>query len=728
MGVNLPQRTSIGPRVPVTPPVWTRQTDWISITGVSTGEILFLVSDATNAIYNLAMTKTGGGNVYIDWGDGVTDTVTSDATYSHTYTTGGTACSLGYNTWKITITSDVSTRITGARPEAGSEYLEYPSGLLEAWYGDTTIITASNYFGEQSGLGMWHTYLEYVKLPNGMTASDSLLRTFFNGCPSLKKITLPTSLSAATTLQETFYTCSALIELSDFPVDMTGVTSMSQTFYQCYSLSKIVLPPSFPSLTTFSSTFASCTSLNQVILPDTPSCTSFSTMFNACNALQSIQIKSMASSGTVDLTNMFTSCNTLRNVVFPNNVSSGVTLTLASTFTSCYSLQSIILPPNVNVSSYASTFSSCSFLKVVSLPMNASSVTSMVSMLSGCNALTSITLPTTAPSAAIPMNNAFSNCYNLSEVTIPSTYNLTTISSLFNGCRNLVKATLPPTLNSLTTIASTFQNCYRLQSVVLPTSMTGVTNMSNMFQNCVSLTGATFPSSMTALDTMASGFINCNSLQTVTLPTTINGNTAACFSTVFQNCFRIKSITLPATITNNTIPNTFASTFNNCYSLKSITLPTSNLTSLATATSTFSGCRSLTGVTNMSVFGNSASGGTIVTSTTLATDARSLLSLTLPSRLTKLEVNGTTGTGNQSNMTSLRLSNVGTGQWGGTSPQIDVSYTSLSTAALNLLFGDMAAQGNVVSKTINITSATGAAGLTAGDRLVITSKGWTITG
>ena len=40
----------------------------------------------------------------------------------------------------------------------------------------------------------------------------------------------------------------------------------------------------------------------------------------------------------------------------------------------------------------------------------------------------------------------------------------------------------------------------------------------------------------------------------------------------------------------------------------------------------------------------------------------------------------------------------------------------------------MAAQGNVVSKTINITSATGAAGLTAGDRLVITSKGWTITG
>jgi hypothetical protein len=40
----------------------------------------------------------------------------------------------------------------------------------------------------------------------------------------------------------------------------------------------------------------------------------------------------------------------------------------------------------------------------------------------------------------------------------------------------------------------------------------------------------------------------------------------------------------------------------------------------------------------------------------------------------------------------------------------------------------MAAQGNVVTKTINITGATGAAGLTAADRLIVTSRGWTITG
>ena len=76
----------------------------------------------------------------------------------------------------------------------------------------------------------------------------------------------------------------------------------------------------------------------------------------------------------------------------------------------------------------------------------------------------------------------------------------------------------------------------------------------------------------------------------------------------------------------------------------------------------------------------------------------------------------------------LRLSNTSTLQWGGSSPQIDISYTSLSTAAINLLFADMAAQGTVTGKTINITGASGAAALTAPERAIATGKGWTITG
>ena len=64
--------------------------------------------------------------------------------------------------------------------------------------------------------------------------------------------------------------------------------------------------------------------------------------------------------------------------------------------------------------------------------------------------------------------------------------------------------------------------------------------------------------------------------------------------------------------------------------------------------------------------------------------------LTLTPRFAKLTANGLAAT--FAKLNSLRLSNTGSGQWTGTSPQIDISYTSLSTAALNLLFADIAAQ------------------------------------
>ena len=724
MAFNLPQRTSIGAQIPTTPAVWTRPSDWISITGVSTGEILFLVSDATNAKYNFAMTKTGAGDVYIDWGDGTSTTVSSDATYSHTYTTGGTASTLGYNTWKITITSDVGVRITGAKIVYSTDYTGTPYGLLEAWYGDTTVITAASYFSQTT-----LPFLSYVKLPEGMTDTQSLYRTIAYN-PSIKKLDFPVSLSACTNMDGFANNCYSLIEINKLPQDMTelSVSGAYQAFDNCSSLQKIICPPKWDSLTSLSRFARNSPSITTIVLPTSmTACTSFDLGFDGCSSLTSIAIPTLKASATVSFISAFQGCTNLRNATFATNQPSTTTLDLSTAFGNCQNLQSVILPSNVKVSSLSSTFTTCQSLKTVVLPMDGSSITTMASTFTNCSALTNITLPTTAPSIAISMANTFQNCWALSEITIPSTYNITSFSITFSGCRSLKTATLPQSSqNSLTTFQTTFGTCYSLQSVNLPTAMTGVTTCSSMFSDCRSLTGVTFPASMPSLTLFVSTFLNCTSLQSVTLPTTISGGASTCFQGTFNGCENIKSITLPATITNNTTPNTMASTFLNCYSVKSITLPTSNLTSLATATSTFSGCRSLTGITNMSVFGNSASGGTIVTSTTLATDTRSLLSLTLPSRLTALSINGTAGF--LSALSSLRLSNVGTGQWGGTSPQIDVSYTSLSTAALNLLFADMAAQGTVTTKTINITSATGAAGLSAGNRLVITSKGWTITG
>ena len=66
-----------------------------------------------------------------------------------------------------------------------------------------------------------------------------------------------------------------------------------------------------------------------------------------------------------------------------------------------------------------------------------------------------------------------------------------------------------------------------------------------------------------------------------------------------------------------------------------------------------------------------------------------------------------------------------TAPFDGASPQINVSYTGMSRAALVNLFQSMPTVS--ASQVCNITGATGASALTAADLAIATAKGWTIT-
>jgi len=96
--------------------------------------------------------------------------------------------------------------------------------------------------------------------------------------------------------------------------------------------------------------------------------------------------------------------------------------------------------------------------------------------------------------------------------------------------------------------------------------------------------------------------------------------------------------------------------------------------------------------------------------------------LVINCRLTKISLQGANTY--KTALTSLRLTNPNS-TFTGTTQQVNVSYTNLSQAALVQLFTDLP---TLTGKGINITGATGAAALTAADRLIATSKGWTITG
>jgi uncharacterized protein YceK len=718
MAFNVPNFNQIGKRTPVYPlPAYAPAGDWPSMTPVD-NEVLFLVSNGTNAKYAITTTFTrpGSENIYIDWGDGTTDTIssTSSTTTLHTFTTGGTPSTRGYDTWKIRVYGDSGTRITLCKSvQYTGDYANNISGLLQAVYGDNTILGCSSSFTAI------HGYLEYIRLPEGMTSTSMSSVSFNTQC--LQAVDMPTSYAAAENLSTAFYNCSSLVSIT-FPSDMTAVTTAAEAFSGCYSLESVVYPATWNSCTAFNRTHQNNYSLGTAVLPELPNCTTFDFAFNACRNLKFINIPKIKSGASVNFTAAFGSCSSLVGVNLDPTTTA--TIDFNTTFSGCSSIKSITIPPNVTATGYANAFNTCSSLVNISLPTSGTSIASggFVNTFQSCAALTEINLPS-APSASQSFASTFQGCNTLSKVVIPSGYNITSLGSTFQNCQSLNTVEFSGTLNNCTTMSSTFQNCFSLTDLTLPTGLTSVTTISNAFTSNYALTSVTFPATMSALTTMSNAFQNCYSLTSVTLPTTVGTQTGSSFGAMFQNCYSLREITFPASV--GTSITSFNAAFQNCYALKTLTLPTTQTTGLQASNmaNAFNGCYMLTTINNLDKLGNDSTGSTIYldgTSTFLL--AYSLTSATFRAKFSKLVMGGTDGTANKSKLTSLRLLNTGSGQYAGSSPQVDVKYSALDATALDQIFTDLP---TVTGKTINITGCDGAATCT---RSIATGKGWTVTG
>jgi hypothetical protein len=727
MAFNIPNQTSYVLQRPLNPySGWTRQPDWITITDTP-GEVQFLVSDISSFSYTFTttFTQTGGvGNIYIDWGDGTTDTISTIASTntSHTYVSGGTACSLGYNTWKVRVYGDAGTRITRASsniPLLITTNGSFPVGLLEAYYGDNTIQSAAGLFNSLNGSQGRYNNLEYAKLPSVMSGGGtSSLNTVFVNCRSLSKVILPVSCSEATILYRVVY--GTRVQEVILPQDAINITNLSEALGENYSLERVVLPPTLNSVTDISLFLSNCYSLTSIKLPPLPLCTNYTSTFSFCTSLITIEIPSFTSGATtITTTNMFNSCYSLEYVKMPTTVAAGTVFVATSMFATCYNLKSFIFPTNFDASNIQTMFGSCSTLSSCIMPTSMPSLTNLSQLFNQCFNLQEITLPTTIGSST-SMFSTFSTCRSLSKIIIPSSYNITSLQSAFTNCTTLNELTLPNnSQNGVTTMLNMCSGCINLKSIVMPTSLTGVTTMGAAFSSCFNLQSVVFPSTMNAVTSIAAMFDSCYSLQSVTLPTSMSALTTT--SLLFRDCFALKSVTLPAT---TGLITTYANTFNNCFALKSVTLPTTQTTTLASLNSSFINCYALTGITNQQYLGNTSTGSIIyVDGTAITTGAYELLSLDLYTKFSKFDASGIVSI--IAKLNSLRLRNNGTGQYAGTSPQINISYTSLGQAALVQVFNDLP---TVTAKTINITGASGAAALTAPERAIATGKGWTITG
>lgn len=722
MAFQIANQTSTSLLRPIpTPGPWVRPADWLTITDTP-GEVQYLMSDAVSqyTAVSTAFTRGATGNIYIDWGDGIIDTVstTGATTTNHTYSTGGTPSSLGYNMWKIRVYGDAGTTLTGVNIVNNTAFLpgaQAPSGVLEVVYGDGTQTSG---FGQLFANGPRVNYLQYVKLPatTNVGATQGFFRLFFGNGLALEKVVLPTSATVAASYTDAFSGCVKLKEVI-FPANQV-FTSLAATFSGCVSLTSVTWPTVSQNIG-FSSTFSGCTSLTSIDIPPGIN-TAWTSAFTNCRSLLSIEVKSLPGA-TIDFSSAFSGCSSLEYIKFPASGASGCKLNLASAFQNCYNLKNIVLPANVDVTSFASAFSGCNSLATASLPLSVPSLTSFASAFTNCYTLQSITLPI-GPSGAISFANTFQNCFAIASITIPTSYTIASLSNTFTDSSNLRTVVLPNNAqNSLDSMLNMCSGCSTLSSITLPTSMTALTSLIGTFRSCASLTSVVFPSALNSVASINSLFLNCSTLRSVTYPTSMSSLTR--FDSAHQGCLGITNVTLPATVSASTT--SMISLFNGCTSLNTFSLPSTQTTGLTILTSAFLNTYGATGSTNLDKLGNPATGAATFIDASSNT-ATQLPTWDLYGKFSKLDLSSTVGV--VTKVSSVRLRNTGSGQWAGTSPQISVAYTSMSTAALVTLFNDIAAQGNVVSKTINITGAVGAAGLTAADRLIITSKGWAITG
>lgn len=385
----------------------------------------------------------------------------------------------------------------------------------------------------------------------------------------------------------------------------------------------------------------------------------------------------------------------------------------------CYALQSVQLPSTLNsVGSFASAFESCIGLRNIQFPTSVTGVTTMSRTFNNCESLPYINLSQTTFSNSFTMANMCQGSIGLKRVDFPNVMNgCTSITFCFNSCPGLETVNLPSSMTACTNFNNFFGSATALQNVTFPTSLHPSNNIdtAQMFDGCTTLQNFTFPAGLFRASSLAATFNSCNALKWVVFPTTLNNVSAS--STTFSDCWNLSYVSMPTGMTANTNTNAM---FRRCFSLDTLTLPT--LAAVTNASEMFDSCYGLKTLNGLSTLGRT--GTTAVNmGTNFLKNTESFSGGTVGAYLSVIVASGTSATV-RNGITTLRLTNASS-PFTGSSPQVDVSWSNLSTSALVDLFNDLP---TLTGKTINITSATGAAGLTAGDRAIATGKGWTITG
>ena len=515
------------------------------------------------------------------------------------------------------------------------------------------------------------------------TSNVTDMRSMFSDCQSLASVDLSAlNTSNVTDMGDMFSGCSSLASVNFDGFDTSKVTSMSRMFRNCTSFAAIDLSAlNTSSVKYMTGMFEGCSSLRSVTLPagsdysksslydiawkDTEG-TLYSTTSEMLAANESRQTGAMTyssiasvgwlPSGTCEWQISDEGCLTVRPASGQETgmLGSWISLNGIPWHSVCESIKSVVFENGVSAQTCDRMFCGCNNLASIDLTnLDISSTKSKGSMFSGCQSLTSITIPTgssysyTSLSGAKihdiawkdTLGNVYESTYDMLEANASkgNTGDSMTYTSLASdgwlpsgtcewqisdeGCLTMrplsgretgslgwwysysdvpwcskaesIKSVVIKPGVSAKTCYYMFDSCSNLISINLSSLDTSdVTTMYHMFGNCKSLTNLDLTGLNTSKVTnMCSMFYGCKNITTINLSDIDTGNVTQ-MSDMFEFCPSLTSLDLSSL--NTSAVKYMNSMFSGCSSLKSIDLSGLDTSKVTSMSNMFSDCSSLT--------------------------------------------------------------------------------------------------------------------------------------
>jgi surface protein len=252
--------------------------------------------------------------------------------------------------------------------------------------------------------------------------------------------------------------------------------------------------------------------------------------------------------------------------------------------------------------------------------LNTQNVTSMNSMFSGCDSLTSLNVSHFNTQNVTNMSYMFYNCSNLTSLDVSNfdTQNVTSMNSMFSDCDSLTSLNVSNfDTQNVTDMGWMFYKCSNLTSLDVSNFDTQkVTGMNGMFCNCSNLTSLDLSNFNTQIVTnMSWMFEDCGSLTSLDISNFDTQNVTD-MRGMFYGCQNLTSLDVSKFVTQNVI--SMGSMFSGCDSLTSLEISNFDTQNVTDMGGMFYECQNLTSldlsnfdtqnVTNMSwMFGNCSS-------------------------------------------------------------------------------------------------------------------------